>query len=361
MLVELDCEDDRLSTVQALLLLIHWHDTHDVDKDVSHWIGICLSLAMSIGLNRSPVDTGMTLSQQRCWRRTWWSVFNHARLTAEGLLNMMTIESEQGNGDSSGTTMIALDDFKFGVFSPEARAVVKDCDVLRVVECQMAQAFIFIEKTRICRMSQFSSFSSHVCRVLHGIEGRGIEGRAEKVIGNPDKAESLHLLLCQLPSIVEHQYPVALNPTQWDRSIYLHRAWLRLLHLGSAYADLRDELQLAGEVFVDPKLNGHSSLMSQCLLDMTDVFEEVNSLNLSSQLPSPSTVLLVLVLTFHRREVNTGMQHTQALSARKLHICWSVMDQLREASEQANHVISLVNEGGSSDLWERLSSALLWQ
>lgn len=101
--------------------------------------------------------------------------------------------------------------------------------------------------------------------------------------------------------------------------------------------------------------------MNQRLLDMTDPCVEIDSLGLSSQLPSPSTALLILLLTFHRRKIDTGTPQTQAMSARKLHQCWNVLHQQCETSELASRMISLVNEDGCTVAWERLSSAFLFR
>lgn len=131
-------------------------------------------------------------------------------------------------------------------------------DILRIIEYQEAQALVFIEKTRLCHTSQFSCFYSRVCRIVQGIEGLETKVCSKRNASEPDQAESRHRLLCQLPSAAQYQYPMALTPTKWERSIFLHRSWLRLLNLGSAYANLLDELQGIGEAFVDPKLREHS-------------------------------------------------------------------------------------------------------
>lgn len=373
-LLELDCEDDRLATVQALLLLIHWSDVRDGDKDASHWMGICLSLATSIGLHKNPDSTIMTIPQQQIWRRTWWSVYNHARLTAVDLLTMMTFDEDYNNIEeaSDNNGMVTLDHFRFGVFSPEARRVVADdCEVLRIVEYQKAQALVFIEKTRLCRLSQFSSFSSEVARL---VLGRAIPDTKVCTKDDDDNDSSLQISpskekdelqewLEQLPSAVRHQYPVVLTPTTWQRSIYLHRIWLKLLYIGSSYYAVNcngsHNLNLRRGSSLTSSGSRDRDLLTSYLCEVTELVDEVETLDLAQNLPTPATALLVLVLAFHRREIDVGTPSTQSTSARKLHRCWNVIRKLSETSELAKSVVALAGRDDGADLWERLSSTLL--
>lgn len=348
------------TTIQALLLLIHWNDLPDAEKDTSHWMGICLSLAMSIGLHHSPDNTAaMTPSQRQTWRRTWWSVYNHARLTAEDLVSMMSIEEDCGDSELAYTMIVTLNDFQFGVYSPEARAIVDDCEVLRTIEYQKSQALVFIEKTKLCRLAQFSRVSNQVSKLVHGTDSPETKVSSKRNSLHPDEAGDLHRWLSQLPSNARHQYPLALTPTEWERSIHLHRTWLRLLYLGSAYAACCDEFRAAGNPFLDPMMCPRSEPMNQYLLDITDLFDEIDSLGLTKHLPSPSTALLILVLTFHWRLVDTGTPLEQAASARTLHKCWNMMHKLQETSKLGVRMIALVRDTVCTDIWERLSSKLL--
>lgn len=137
-LFELEGEDDRLSLLQASLLMVHWQDFPGGEKDASYWIGICLSLAGSIGLRCSPDSIAMTPNRRRAWKRTWWCVYSHARLTSKDLLTMMSIVDEpcENGYDNNGIFMTTLSGLKFGVLPPTAQAVAGGCEVLRNVEYQ---------------------------------------------------------------------------------------------------------------------------------------------------------------------------------------------------------------------------------
>lgn len=122
--------------MQALLLLTHWNDEPLCEEDTSHWMDTCVSMAMRIGLHRSPNPSNLTLSEQKTWRRTWWALYNHVSLTAGDLPSVMRLQEGHTDGHPVDPPMITLNDFQFGVFAPEARAIVDDCDVFHSVELQ---------------------------------------------------------------------------------------------------------------------------------------------------------------------------------------------------------------------------------
>ncbi|KAL2788611.1 fungal-specific transcription factor domain-containing protein [Aspergillus keveii] len=358
-LLELHCEDDRLATVQALLLLVHWHDIQNTEKDASHWIGTCLSLAISIGLHRSPNISSMALHQRQVWKRTWWSLYNHARLTSEDLVTMMTIEGEHHASEAPEVGMIELSDFHLTVIPSEVRAIVDDCEALASIENQTAHAIFFVEKTKLCRLSQFSAFSSCVKSLL--FEHDNPETRVCPKLWDffaTRNLEELQFWERHLPSAAQHSFPVSLNPTAWEKSMYLHRTWLRLLYLGTSYAAVMEEMRDMGDPVLFPFVGDYSSMLERYLVSITDLFEEIYSLDLSMFLPGPAVALLVLALAYHRRLVDRQGGKTPR-SALKLHQCWNIMQRLQDTSVLAKGMQASLASAAIQDPWERLSMGLL--
>lgn len=54
LLHDFDCEVDRISLIQSLLLMTDWYEAPDDLRDSHHWIGIAISLSRTIGLHRNP-------------------------------------------------------------------------------------------------------------------------------------------------------------------------------------------------------------------------------------------------------------------------------------------------------------------
>ncbi|KAJ5515021.1 hypothetical protein N7463_004573 [Penicillium fimorum] len=357
-LLELNCEDDSLSTVQALLLLIHWNDLPQSEKDASHWIGVCLSLAISIGLHRNSGSSALTSSEQKMRRRTWWSVHNHTRLTVENLLSVIRMQEDREDRNLFDISMITLSDFQLHIFPPELRAVVDDCEVLRDIEYQKTQAVVFIEKTKLCQLSRFSSILNRVQKIVCG-EDIGNGQAHSKPRSTQGEIEEHRRWQLQLPVSANHHCPMDLVPTDCERSIYLHQSWLRLFYLGSLYAACCHETEALGGDLAVPRHDSRSALAEKCLLDITDVFDEIDCLELSEQLPCPTSALLIFALAYHRQPCHTSAQIGTLQGSRSLHKCWKTLCKLKESSCLAARMATAVEGASCDELWESISAIYL--
>ncbi|KAJ5823877.1 hypothetical protein N7447_006217, partial [Penicillium robsamsonii] len=355
-LLELNCEDDPISTVQALLLLIHWNDLPQSEKGSSHWIGVCLSLAISIGLHRNPDSSVVMASEQKMRRRTWWSVHNHTRLTVENLLSVIRMQEDREDRNLFDISMIALSDFQLHIFPPELRAVVDDCEVLRDVKYQKTQAEIFIEKTKLCQLSRFSSILNRVQKMVCG-EDIGNGQAHSKPNSTQGEIEEHHRWQLRLPVSASYQCPLDLVPTDCERSIYLHQSWLRLLYLGSLYAACCHETEeaLGGNLAV-PGQSSRSELVEKCLLDITNVFDEIDCLELCEELPCPTSALLILALAYHRQRSHASSRTNTRQGSRSLHKCWKILRKLKETSYLAARMATAVEDARCDELWKSIST-----
>ncbi|KAJ5753600.1 uncharacterized protein N7511_007753, partial [Penicillium nucicola] len=358
---ELNCEDDPLAAVQALLLIIYWNDLPHAEKGAPHWIGVCLSLAISIGLHRTPDSSSLTVSEQKMRKRTWWCVHNHTRLTVESLLSAIRMQEDRQDRKLFNVSMIALSDFEIMLFPPELRAVVDDCEVLRNVDYQKTYAQVFIEKARLCQLSRFSSILNRVQRLVRGED----KADSELYLGAKStqvEVEDLQRWQSRLPDTVKTQCPASLAPTDCERSIYLHQTWLQLLYLGSLYGACCNDLEILDKDHAVFGQISRSLVAEKCLLDITDVLDEVDSLELSEQLPCPTSALLIFVLAYHRQPDIARTPENTRFSIRSLHKCWKVLRKLKESSDLAAHMTAAVEHAVCDDLWLSISDiSLPWQ
>ena len=280
----------------------------------------------------------------------------------------VTIAKNDTLSDHSDITMVTLNDFNLDIFSPEAQEVAGQCDVLRSVDAQKTQAIVFIEKTRLCRLAPFSRVPDSIGRVMQGTDSMWAgsdkdgcsanDGDGSEEADRPDENVCLRRWRDRLPSAARHHYPLALVPTDWERSIYLHRTWLQLLFLGLACTATRSE-SLAEESPGDTPLWSSYGEFDRHLAELTDLFDEIDSLALTEKMPAPVAALLILVMAYHRRPVDTGTPSAQKASARALHRSWNMIRGIGETSDLARQAIVRLDNGAGVDLWERLASALL--
>ncbi|PLB46607.1 hypothetical protein P170DRAFT_477488 [Aspergillus steynii IBT 23096] len=200
-LFELDCEQDRLSHVQAILLMIYWDGPRKGERDAAHWMGSCISLAMSIGLHQDPDPNTMTPAQQRIWKRTWWSMHNHARNTCPDLLSMVSIM------EADSPSMVTLDDFELQIASREVRSIFGESEVACSLEYQKTQALLFIEKTKLCQIFQLSTLTGQLSGVVYG--DNGIDLETPSTLIDPDE---LSWWLAQRTPETTHRLPLSPYP-----------------------------------------------------------------------------------------------------------------------------------------------------
>lgn len=339
--------------------MTYWNDGLHSEEEIHCWIGTCLSVAVRIGLNYEPNSFKLTSTKQKTWKRTWWALHNHLRLATKDLSSKMLIQEGCTDKILFDMPMITIDDFQFGVLAPEARALVDDCDVAHTVESQKIQAHLFIEKTKLCQLSLFSRIADRVTMLARGTNEQEPASCRQKNGINDDTTEELRRWSMELPAAIRYQYPSRLVQNEWDRSTYLHRAWLRLLNLGSLYAVFSDQFQTANETFSSPSTWIQSVQADRLLSDITDLFDEVDSLGLLEFLPSSATPLLVLALTYHQRPLSATSSFDQNNRTRSLQKCWNMIHRLEETSRLAGHTLAALKDSVWEEMWDHFASRLL--
>lgn len=76
---DLDVESDRITMLQASLLMSYFYDHPNEPKDVEYWLGIAITLARGGGLDKAETYSGLPLDQQRYMKRIWWSCYSRDR------------------------------------------------------------------------------------------------------------------------------------------------------------------------------------------------------------------------------------------------------------------------------------------
>ena len=137
-------EDDTLTIVQSMLLLTYRVDTKDGD-DSSHWIGIAISMATSIGLLQDPNGTRNFHHSSRLWKRVAWACYTTDCLIA---LRLRCQPNIPGIGFCHQT--LTEDDFELYSLPADNRILSTSCTVAYDVNVQRELARIYIANTRLC-------------------------------------------------------------------------------------------------------------------------------------------------------------------------------------------------------------------
>ena len=81
-LYDSDHEKDKFTIVQAVFLMSFWWASPIDSKDPWHWLGVAISLALTIGLNRSTKESSLPLKTRRLRKRLWWSLYTEDKHVA---------------------------------------------------------------------------------------------------------------------------------------------------------------------------------------------------------------------------------------------------------------------------------------
>ncbi|EPE02966.1 cutinase transcription factor 1 beta [Ophiostoma piceae UAMH 11346] len=144
-LYDFDYETDRLTLVQALLLMTYWYETPDDQKDTWHWMGVAVSLAHTIGLHRDPRTTGEPVRRQRLRKLLWWCCFMRDRMIALGMRRPKRIRSEDAD-----VPMLVPGDFDKAILPDEIDILPAECRLVRDLDMQQQLAELCVEKAKLC-------------------------------------------------------------------------------------------------------------------------------------------------------------------------------------------------------------------
>ncbi|TLS29464.1 hypothetical protein PpBr36_01364 [Pyricularia pennisetigena] len=143
-LYDANYEDDRVTLVQALLLMgWYWEGPEDVTKNVFYWTRVATVVAQGSGMHRSVESSQLSRADKKLWKRIWWTLFTRDRSVAVALGRPVHI-----NLDDSDVEMLTEEDFNEdepglpSKYPPDQRHVqfflqyVKLCEIMGLVLSQ---------------------------------------------------------------------------------------------------------------------------------------------------------------------------------------------------------------------------------
>ncbi|KIX01614.1 uncharacterized protein Z518_09340 [Rhinocladiella mackenziei CBS 650.93] len=80
-----DHEPNKVTVVQSVFLISFWWSGPTDQKDTWHWLGIAISLALTLGMHRSTRHSDMKQKDRCLWKKIWWSLFAEDKHAATAL------------------------------------------------------------------------------------------------------------------------------------------------------------------------------------------------------------------------------------------------------------------------------------
>ena len=357
---DVDYELNRISIVQALLLLTSWYDKPNEQKDNSYWMRTSLSVAYTIGLNHNNENSKLDVKTQRLWKRVWWSCFVRDRIITLAMRCPALINSKTHN-----VPTLVVEDFDLEPLPAElGRMLAIDYLCVRDNTTRSVLARMFIEKVKLCfcvhevLTAQYSVILDHL--------GRTAE---TTIVLAPKKstftAETLETLKCDheleqwnhtLAEDIKYQRPrTEERVNETDGVLMVQRALLRLIYLTTMSALHRPQvLPTSPTTAVAAFFQEHSrTRIKEAAIDVNGIAQDLNEQGLVRFLPSTVVQALIPAIIIHLADIRSNDPMLRDAGSRRYHQSVNVLRQLREryaAADFAFTVLEVATKRANVDL-----------
>lgn len=350
MLYDFDHEPDRMSLVQALLLMTYWYETPDDQKDTWHWMGVAISLSHTIGLHRNPEKSlALDMRAKKLWKRIWWSCVVRDRLVALGMRRPTRIKSEHCD-----VPMLTLGDFDIDMdvshitlFSEEGESHE------RAMSRQRQLAILCIEKAKLCvcishaLTAQYSVLNTNQgCLAADGSTKSTMillpKGRDKDTCEIQRCDAELQEWMDSLPK--EAIYRTLRNRDEpVDEVLGLHRNLLHMVYFTTVSALHRPQV-LPSSPAPWPSRNMNAALQEisrrkirQAATEITHLAAELIDLNLVRYLPTYGVTVMLPAIIIHLLDIKSSNHAARERSIEGFTMCMQVMQCLRISYASADY------------------------
>ncbi|KAF5674577.1 cutinase transcription factor 1 beta [Fusarium denticulatum] len=352
LLYSLNYESDRMTLIQSLLLLSHWYDGPDDDKDTWHWMGIALTNAQVGGLHRDPQHLKISQEEKKLRRRLWWCCLMRDRLLALGIRNPPRLRDDEYN-----VKPLTLDDFDLSSPSTNldmlfhrSKAAYPNSEKrknLALMCVELSNLCVYIGRTL---NTLYTVMGNYLGGVEYSQQSTTWPGRSE------EQAKSLAERSTELKTWLENQNihsqytakPTSRQPDinttddlQVDEILRLHQAHLRLVYFTALGALHRPQVFCYG-----PNSNGSAvsrGNVTDTAVEMTKLAFNLQRDNQLRFLPTLAVPAYLAVTLVHLFNTCSDEEEARSLSLGRLYQCVSVLQQLQEMYTSADYAMQFLN------------------
>ncbi|KAF8462143.1 fungal-specific transcription factor domain-containing protein [Kalaharituber pfeilii] len=349
LLYDFDYEPDRMSLVQALLLMTYWYETPDDQKDTWHWMGVAISLSHTIGLHRNPENsTALDAKRKKLWKRIWWSCVMRDRLVALGMRRPTRIKSEDCN-----VPMLTLDDFEIDMDVSNIPLLSEGQDYKQLLQKQRQLAIMCIEKAKLCVcISHVLTAQYSVLNTNQGsLAADGSTRTTMVLLPKGQDKDTCEVERCDaelqgwvdgLPEGARYK-PVKYGDGPVDMTLGLHRNLLHMVYFTTVSALHRPQV-LPSAPAPWPSRNTNTALQEisrrkvrEAANEITRLATELIECNLVRYLPTTGVTVMLPAIIIHLLDIKSSNPSTRERSIEGFTICMQVMQCLRASYASADY------------------------
>ncbi|KAH8700911.1 fungal-specific transcription factor domain-containing protein, partial [Talaromyces proteolyticus] len=314
-------EEDRIRTIQALLLVSYWQDKHDALQNHWYWVALANAIGRTISLHRDP---GEQLSPQAAGlrRRLGWTCFARDRVLSIGLRQTPSILLKQFT-----LRPLEVSDFNIQPFSSEILETFGQSKLLIDQSSQIALAEMYIAQIQLAVILDQVFDEQYTTQILRpcatnelttALIERDYDNAIEKHVS------TLQNWLSQLPESCQYRP----TPTPFlktvDKIVLLHRAFLNMFYHTVHLALFQP--QLHKKEVSEAAL--HQVRLSSVMI--TRVVEELQNHGALRFLQSAAVSMLVRAAVSHLYEYSMMSEAQRDHSLRRFLDCVSYVTQLKD-------------------------------
>ncbi|KAJ9237735.1 transcriptional regulator family: Fungal Specific TF [Paecilomyces variotii] len=339
-----DYEDDRIAVLQTLLLMTYWADYESSpQKDIWHWIGVCNTQALSIGLHKDPTQSDMDPQLQRLRIRLWWSLYSRDRLIAMALRRPTQI-----NEGTCDVPMITLNDCDIEPFHPSVIEVL-GCPQLENVSHQKRLAVMFIENVKLCQclgrilFAQYTpsnhQFGATTKTTITLVPRQASEAELNRC------SQQLDRWLHGLPRDAQFIPPSKNHIREGENVLLLHSAMLRMIYHMTSSTLHRPQALIFSAKDRSRNVKGPNvarTKLEDAATSITQIVQGLSQLNLVRFLPQSVVTVLLPAALAHLVNLTSPNPSVRQTSAYNFSRCIEALHRLKEIYPAADMEVTRI-------------------
>ncbi|KAJ9602287.1 hypothetical protein H2200_013142 [Cladophialophora chaetospira] len=342
LLYDFDWDVDRIALVQSLLMLNYWYVSENDQKDPWHWLGICVSLATSIGLNQAFTYTQKDQKTAAVWRRIWWCCIYRDRVISISMRRPMRIKNEDIR-----LPLLKMDDFETKSVTSTVPCM-RDCGFLVDPYTRTMLADMFIAKIKLL------VFVGQILKDFYHLRGFGGSTAESTMLYTPRRSEVNSRQYLDLQHALDQWYR-DLPPSCWlvtgntnvdpdtttADALQVHRSVLRMLYLMVTEALNRPQSlsKPSGE-----SQNSPTSKVKEAAEKIAEMVESMQERDLIRFLPPLSVSFMLLALASFLVDIKGKAPAVGVLPGQQFHVCVRALLRLREIWPIADAACFLIGQ-----------------
>ena len=338
-LYDFDWDVDRIPLIQSLLLGNYWYVSENDQKDPWHWLGVCISLATSIGVNQVVTYSKKDSKTCRLWRRLWWTCVLRDRIITASMRRPMRLKDEEIN-----LSPLTLSDFETQPITTDIPAL-RDCPFITDTAIRKNLAQICIANICICLCIGRIMKSLYHLRVFGGSTAEATmlyKPRMSQI--DPEQITVLQDDLdhwckdlpnsCLLLSTASSH----VHDNSTENVLFLHKAFLRMTYLMAIETLNRPQVLLGTTSTVS------ASMANGAVEQIAETTQWLQERNLVKFLQPLAVSFMLFSLASFLVDIKTKGKDFRGFQSQQFHNCIRALWQLRETWPIADSASFLVGQ-----------------